>query len=105
MLRKLFDLHSALQIETNFINFAHLYSLFLEHDDKVLKQKSTIQQKKFNNLLQHTKRCMIPRKFFSTPPLCPPIYKHKHMYMYIYVYIWDILVLAILWPLPVAFKT
>ena len=89
MLRKVFDLHSALQIETNFINFAHLYSLFLEHDDKVLKQKSTIQQKKFNNL-QHTKRCMIPRKFFLTPP---------------YVYIWDILVLAILWPLPVTFKT
>ena len=68
---QVFDLHSALRIETNFIDFAQLYSLFLEHDDKVLKQKSTIQPNKFNNLLQHTKRCMIPRKFFFKPPLIP----------------------------------
>ena len=51
MLRKEFDfLHSALQSETSFTDLAHVRLLFLRHNDKVLKQKSIIQQKKFNNL-------------------------------------------------------
>ena len=51
LLRKEFGiLHSALQTETSFIDFGHLHSLFLGQNDKVLKHKRTIQQKKFNNL-------------------------------------------------------
>ena len=47
MLRKDFAfLHSALQIETSFIDFAHVRTLFLGHNDKVLNHKSTIQQRK-----------------------------------------------------------
>ena len=37
------------------IDFAHVFSAFLEHNDKVLKRKSTMQQKKFNNLLKDKK--------------------------------------------------
>ena len=46
-----FDLlHSALQTEASFIDFARVRSLFLGYNDKVSKHKITIQQKKFNNL-------------------------------------------------------
>ena len=56
MIRKEFDfLYSTLQAETNFIDSAHVRSLFLGHNDKFLKQKSTIQQKKFNNLVTNQK--------------------------------------------------
>ena len=55
-LRKEFDfLHSTLQAETSFTDFAHVRSLFSGHNDKVLKQKSTIQQQKFNNLVKDKK--------------------------------------------------
>ena len=46
----------------NFIEFAHVPSLFLGHHDKVLKQKSTIQQKKFNNLVKDEKPQHDPEK-------------------------------------------
>ena len=56
MLRKKFDfLDFALQTVTSFNNFAYVRLLFLGHNDKVLKHKSTIQQKKFNNLLKDKK--------------------------------------------------
>ena len=60
MLLKEFEfLHSTLQAEIIFIAFAHVRPLFLGHNDKALKQKSTIQQIKFNNL----RNCsMIPEK-------------------------------------------
>ena len=48
-------LHSTLQAGVNFIDFAHLHSLFIGHNDKVLKQKSIIQQKKLNKLLKDKK--------------------------------------------------
>ena len=38
--------YSTLQTETSFIDFAHVRSLLLGHNDEVLKQKSTIQRKK-----------------------------------------------------------
>ena len=41
---------SILQTEISSIDFAHVCSLFLRHNDNILKQKSAIQQKKFNNL-------------------------------------------------------
>ena len=43
LLKELGFLHSKLQAEISFIGFAHVLSLFLGHNDKVLKQKSTIQ--------------------------------------------------------------
>ena len=44
------------------IDFAHVRSLFLEHNDKVLKHKSTIQQKKFNDLLNDKRPRYDPEK-------------------------------------------
>ena len=63
MLLKEFEfLHSALQAEISFNDFTHVRSLFLGHNDKVLKQKSTIQQNKFDNLLKDTKPQHDPEK-------------------------------------------
>ena len=63
MLSKEFDfLHSKLQAEIIFIDFTHGHSLFLGHNDKVLKHKSTIQQRKFNNLLKDKKLQHDPEK-------------------------------------------
>ena len=43
VLRRGFDFfRSALQTKANFIEFAHIRLLFLEHNDKVLKQRSII---------------------------------------------------------------
>ena len=63
-LKKFDPLHSALQIETSFIDFDQVRSLFLGHYDKVSKHKSTIQQKKFNNVRKDKKPHIIPRKLF-----------------------------------------
>ena len=52
LLKELGFLHSTLQAEIILIGFVHVLSLFLGHNDKVLKQKSTIQQNKLNNLLK-----------------------------------------------------
>ena len=52
LLKELGFLHSTLQAEIGLIGFVHVLSLFLGHNDKVLKQKKTIQQKKLNNLLK-----------------------------------------------------
>ena len=42
VLREEFHLfHSALQIQTIFIDFAHVHSQFLGYNDKILKHKST----------------------------------------------------------------
>ena len=63
MLLKEFEfLHSALKAEISFNDFTHVCSLFLGHNDKVLKQKSTIQQNKFDNLLKDTKPQHDPEK-------------------------------------------
>ena len=63
VLLKGFDfLHSTLQAEISLIDFAHVRSLFLGHNDEVLKQKSTIQQKKFNNLVKDKKPQHDPEK-------------------------------------------
>ena len=51
-----------LQSILSFIDFAHVSSLFLGHHDKVLKQKSTIQQNKFNNLFTYKKPQHDPKK-------------------------------------------
>ena len=63
MLLKEFDfLNSTLQAEISFIDFVHVRSLFLGDNDKGLKQKSTIQKKKFNNLLKDKKPQHNPEK-------------------------------------------
>ena len=63
MLLKEFDvLHSTLQAEINFTEFTHVSSLFLGHNDKVLKQKSNIQPRKFNNLFKDKKLQHDPEK-------------------------------------------
>ena len=65
MLRKSFDfLHSILQTETTFTDFALVPSLFLGHNEKVFKHKSSIWQKKSNNLPKTRNRSMIQRKLF-----------------------------------------
>ena len=48
-------LHSTLQAERTFIDFPLVSSLFLGNNDKVLKKKTTIQKKEFNNLLKDKK--------------------------------------------------
>ena len=55
LLKKFEFLHSILQAELSFIDFAHVRSLFLGHNEKVLRQEGTIQQKKFNKLLKDKK--------------------------------------------------
>ena len=63
VLRKEFNfLYSILQVKTCFIDFAYICSLFLGHKDKVLKQKRTIQQNKFNNLRIDRKLQLNPEK-------------------------------------------
>ena len=62
LLKGFYFLHSILQTEIRFFEFALVHSLFLGHNDKVLKQKSTIQQKKFNNLLKDKKPQHDPEK-------------------------------------------
>ena len=52
LLKELGFLHSTLQTEISLIGIVHVLSQFLGHNDKVLKQKSTIQRKKLNNLLK-----------------------------------------------------
>ena len=71
MFLKEFDfLHSTLQVEISFIDFAHVRSLFLGSNDKVLKQKSTIQQTKFNNLLKDKKLQHEPEKIILSYSNC-----------------------------------
>ena len=48
-------LHSTLQAEISFIGFPLVRSIFLGNNDKVLKKKTTIQKKEFNNLLKDKK--------------------------------------------------
>ena len=42
LLKEFEILHSTLRAEISFIDFAHVHPLFLGHNDKVFKQKSTI---------------------------------------------------------------
>ena len=55
-------LYSTLQAEVSLVDFAHVCSLFSGHNAKVLKQKITIQQNKFNNLLKDRKSQHDPEK-------------------------------------------
>ena len=55
-------LHSTLQEEISVTEFAHARSLVSGHNDKVFKQKSTTQQRKFNNLLKDNKPQYDPKK-------------------------------------------
>ena len=45
----------SLQNELNLIDFAHVSTLFFGINDKILKSKSSVQQKKFYELLQERK--------------------------------------------------
>ena len=63
-------IHSKLQGEISFIDFAHVHSLFLGYNEKVLQQKSTIQQKKFNNLLKDKKPQHDPKKIIFNYSSC-----------------------------------
>ena len=44
--------HSSLQHEISFIDFAHVSSLFLRSNNRILASKSAIQQKKLSNLVK-----------------------------------------------------
>ena len=44
--------HSSLQHEISFIDFAHVSSLFLRSNNRILASKSNIQQKKLSNLVK-----------------------------------------------------
>ena len=45
----------SLQNELNLIDFSHASTLFFRINDKILKLKSSVQQKKFYKLLQESK--------------------------------------------------
>ena len=49
------SLKVPLQNELNLIDFAHVSTLFFGINDKILKSKSSVQQKKFYKLLQESK--------------------------------------------------
>ena len=62
-LRKEFSsLKVSLQNELNLIDFAHVSTLFFGINDKILKSKSSVQQKKFYELLQESKTENDPEK-------------------------------------------
>ena len=44
--------HSSLQHEISFIDFAHVSSLFLRSNNRILASKSAIQQRKLSNLVK-----------------------------------------------------
>ena len=44
--------HSSLQHEISFIDFAHVSSLFLRSNNRILSSKSAIKQKKLSNLVK-----------------------------------------------------
>ena len=52
----------SLQNELNLIDFAHVSTLFFGINDKILKSKSSVQQKKFYKLLQESKTEKDPEK-------------------------------------------
>ena len=52
----------SLQNELNLIDFAHVSTLFFRINDKILKSKSSVQQKKFYKLLQKSKTEKNPEK-------------------------------------------
>ena len=52
----------SLQSELNLIDFAYVRTLFFRINDKILKSKSSVQQKKFYKLLQESKTENDPEK-------------------------------------------
>ena len=52
----------SLQNELNLIDFAHVITLFFEINDKILKSKSSVQQKTFYKLLQESRIKNDPEK-------------------------------------------
>ena len=58
------SLKVSLQNELNLIDFAHVSTLFFWKNDKILKSKSSVQQKKFYKLLQESKTENDPKKVF-----------------------------------------
>ena len=56
------SLKVSLQNELNLIDFAHVSTLFFGINDKILKSKSSVQQKKFYKLLQESKTEKDPEK-------------------------------------------
>ena len=52
----------SLQNELNLFDFAHVSTLFIGIKDKILKSKSSVQQKKFYKLLQESKAENDPEK-------------------------------------------
>ena len=55
----------SLQNELNLIDFAHVSTLFFRINDKILKSKSSVQQKKFYKRLQESKAEKDPEKAIS----------------------------------------
>ena len=53
--KELSSLKVSFQNELNLIDFAHVSTLFFGVNDKILKSKSSVQQKKFYKLLQESK--------------------------------------------------
>ena len=62
------SLKVSLQNELNLIDFAHASTLFFGINDKILKSKSSVQQKKFYKLLQKAKLKTILKKLSLTFP-------------------------------------
>ena len=54
--------HSSLQHEISFIDFAHVSSLFLRSNNRILASKSAIQQKKLSNLVKSSTSMHDPSK-------------------------------------------
>ena len=55
----------SLQSELNLIDFAYVRTLFFRINDKILKSKGSVQQKKFYKRLQESKTKKDPEKVIS----------------------------------------
>ena len=60
----------SLQNELNLIDFGHANTLFFGINDKILKSKSSVQQKKFYKLLQESKTKNDPEKIIFNFSRC-----------------------------------
>ena len=60
--KKFTSLKASLQNELNLIDFAHVSTLFFGINDKILKSKCLVQQKKFYKLVHENKMKNDPEK-------------------------------------------
>ena len=71
-------LHSDFQFRLNYIDFAHISTIFLSSNGNLVKTHDSIQQKKFNKLLMENKPKQDPEKAALTFLRCSSLRRKSH---------------------------